>query len=66
MKMFKYYFMDYRYSTIGIVMAESSRDARHKVKEHYKNCKYIDWSTLELEDVNENDDNVYEISYYGG
>ena len=65
MKMFKYYFTDYRCdSTAGIIMAESSRDARHKVKEHYKNCKDIDWSTLEIENVDDEGDGIYEI-YYG-
>ena len=65
MKMFKYYFTDYRCdSTAGIVMAESSREARYKVKEHYKNCKNIDWSTLEIDDVDDNGDGIYGI-YYG-
>ena len=67
MKYFKYFFRGCMFDhTAGIVVANSIKEAKQKVREHYKNTnRYgILWSTLECVPVSfEND--VYEVYFNG-
>ena len=67
MKYYKYSFRGCLFDhTAGIVVANSVREAKQKVREHYKDTNRcgIMWSTLKCEPVSfEND--VYEVYFNG-